>query len=257
MDPIIALASGGRCSFLKLYRKGSQPAVQLRIDDAQGWFHYVDLHVFSASDGSLKVDDVQVFDRGKSFSRQLTDFDAANSPGRDLKLHGKYMEVCRRAVDLMVEGKAIDGWKLIESLPMEEKESKNIMRLRIQIGIAADPAAAGQLLAVFRKKWPDDPSIVFLEIVDCIERDDRRTAIGLIDEIGKLIGGDSHLLLFKLPLQVADGRFGDATQTLSELEQAYRVNASAVAETLDKRFLDSSEYKNWLNGRKSSAEAPR
>lgn len=237
------LNQGGNFTFVKMYRRHKEPILQFRLTEDSGNLHYFDFYIFKTTDGNIKIDDLQYYHSGELLSRQiiknLTDLNSEKS--RSL-----LTETIPKVSQLLQQGKFKEGYTILESLPDDLKQKKMIMRLRIQGGYGVDVEQAEKLFNEFKRRFPDDQSIIFSAFTAAIAKNDLEGAVTLINDIYMAVEGDEYLLWFKTKLLLMQKKYKEATELLSEMKNKYNIDVATFAYSkLPEDFLFSKEYKIW------------
>ena len=163
-------------------------------------------------------------------------------------------DTIKDAIQLGEQGRIEEAYRLFESLPAELKQTKLIMRLRVQWGLQVDLEKALQLLDEFKQKFPGDTGIVFSAFSAALAKDDLGAAANLIDDIYKDVGGDEYLLWYKARLLLMQNKEREVTDFLTEMENKYHADMSLAADNLPEAFLTSKEYKTWLSKHRKASK---
>jgi hypothetical protein len=130
------------------------------------------------------------------------------------------------------------------------QQSRMISRIAIEMyRNAGDSAASRQAMFKFAALYPDDPSLPFLRYRACAEGHNVQGMLDQIDNMYRLIGGDTTLLLQKVNLLAALGKYDQAVQQLDFTFSAFHLPMDKIIETLDMDFLRSQHFKTWQSQR--------
>ena len=235
------LKEGGEFAFVKFYERDKRPILQFRLADRGGALHYLDFYLFKDPVGNFSIDDMQYFNSGTVLSQQL-----AAMSGK-INIDAKSLQVLKEVTAKSAAGENEAAAQLLEGLPPDVKKEAIVMRLQIQVSASLAPRSASLLLEEFKRRYPDDPSVLFSTYFTALGNDDLTAASTLIDDIEKAVDGDPYLVWYKANLLALDGHLSEACDALEKLPAKYDVDPAAEAEQyLVAELLNSDEYRAWL-----------
>ena len=236
-----AIQSGARFSLVKTYHK-EQPVLQYRLSGTANELHYFDFYLIRDS-GLIRIEDYQFYTMGQRVSAriaELAEFFEAN-PREPLPLA---LAQADSVMDLR-NAAAVTDWLNLFSPVLQQ--SRLITRLAIDLYQNAGDATAARLaLTTFSELFPDDPSLPFLRYNACAEQNDLDGMLQCIDEMYRLVGGDTTLLLLKVKLLALQGKHDQAIQQLDFTVKAFHIPVKELYSVLPKEFLHSKPFKKWL-----------
>ncbi len=243
-DSLISrVQAGGEFTLVKLYAKGSSPVLQFRLQDSSGLLYYYDFYTCREKDGAVGIEDFQNYDSGDLGSRQIRGAYA------DLGKIEPHLPQLQKATSLIRDDKLAEAYACLKSLPENKKQVKIFSRQLIMTSFQADPSRVEELLADYRRRFPGDPSAVFLEWHWAVGREDHAAQERLAEEIWHAVGGDELLLWWKARAIIAQGKFPQAAALLSEMKEKHGVAVEQKAESeLPASFRESPEFRAWAKG---------
>jgi tetratricopeptide (TPR) repeat protein len=282
--------------FLRLQKSGAHRRVLVRCRTADGALNYHAFYISKAANGSFRWIDTYVYLSGERLTetirRAAIPLVAQNNRNFIQKLSRKDADYFReyqkfqQASQLLAEEEYAEALELLESLPKEILNEKYVLALRVRASQPLDDAKYLNVIEVWEKAHPDDPSLDLVSIDGYVLRKDFAGAARTLERLEKRIGGDPYLLTLRGNMLVQSGQHDEA-QSLGEkaleaepdLNDAYDLllNVSLAkkdyrrtAELLGRleklmpradipsilksepayaEFRESKEYRDWLAGR--------
>ncbi len=219
------VSQGGSYRFLRARLDEDAPRVMFRLLTPEGGFNYHEFHLESAGDGLIATD-AWIALSGETLSasihRSMLSLFKVHPMKDGTELTDRDREYIQnlwrlQQISTLMRTKPEDALHVIRQLPLSVQKDKNILLARLTAAQAVGAEEYIDSLNVYRTAFPDDAASELVSIDFHVLSRDYTSALGCIDRLDQLIGGDKYLDLLRSGVHLAAG---DTVASISTCQQA-------------------------------------
>jgi len=293
-----ALGESGQYTFLhinQLENKKIRAIFRLSEDSD---INYHEVYLASTTDADIIITDFYIYKGGLPFSETLKklyltslvdvqdELDYSTTSSAD-KAFIESVGLIHEINGLYQIGDYQEAYNGIAALPQALQNDKMVLMLQLKVAQALGNPQRKQALQQFKKYYPNDPAIAFLQLDHAFANEDYGAILTLLDGIDLYIGGDAHLKMLQantyvllqqhdiatsilagliaqkttnedvywqlLQIYLKEESYVQATALLTQMQNELTINPvpRLVSAGIYNQFLNSSIYKDWMMTQKT------